>query len=101
MLSVLEGIENYPLIRTPGREYLLLVGGLEALRRYADIHIMGPNIWWPDDRAWCVATEVDLDSTYVGGSAGCIRSLLDHPALEAFPSELADRVDWHSDTINT
>ncbi len=25
-----------------------------------------PNLWWPDDRAWCVATEIDLAWTYVG-----------------------------------
>ena len=26
-----------------------------------------PNLWWPDDRAWCVASEIDLDYTLVGG----------------------------------
>ena len=25
-----------------------------------------PNIWWPEDRAWCVATEVDFPCTYLG-----------------------------------
>jgi hypothetical protein len=29
--------------------------------------LSGPNPWWPEDRAWCVATEIDLPYTYVGG----------------------------------
>ena len=35
-----------------------------------------PNIIWPDDRAWCVATEIDLDSTYLGGSMELIEAVL-------------------------
>jgi hypothetical protein len=42
-----------------------------------------PNLWWPDDRAWCVATEIDDHSTYVGGSAGCIDAILQTSTLEA------------------
>ena len=100
MFTILEGIENYPSIKVPAREYLLLKGHLEALRRYFDLDIMGPNIWWPDDRAWCVATEVDLDSTFVGGSAECVEALLAHPALEVFHAEPSDGCDWDSDRIN-
>ena len=59
-----------------------------------------PNIWWPDDRAWCVATEIDLQSTYVGGPVACIRAILDNPNLEAYPVNPEDRADFGSDTIN-
>jgi hypothetical protein len=34
-----------------------------------------PNLWWPKDRAWCVATEIDFESTYVGGSAACVQAI--------------------------
>jgi hypothetical protein len=100
MFSILEGIEDYPLIKVPGREYLLLAGRLEALRSYQGLDIMGPNIWWPDDGAWCVATEVDLLSTFVGGTQACIDALLVHPSLEAYPAEFPGRVDGGADTIN-
>jgi hypothetical protein len=33
-----------------------------------DDQIRSPNQWWPQDRAWCVASEIDLDSTLVAGS---------------------------------
>ena len=90
-----------PRVKTEGRDYILFSGGLDA----ADTFIKYPdnqslNIWWPGDRAWCVATEIDLQSTYVGGSAACIEAVLDHPALEAFPVRPEDRVDFGSDTIN-
>ncbi len=42
-----------------------------------------PNLWWPYDRAWCVATEIDDQSTYVGGSRGCIEAILQTSVLEA------------------
>ena len=32
------------------------------------------NAWWPADRAWFVATDVDLVTTYVGGSAALVAS---------------------------
>lgn len=58
------------------------------------------NLFWPGDRAWCVATEIDLDSTYVGGSVELIADLLADPRLEAFPAEVTDDVTAGSDEIN-
>jgi len=43
-----------------------------------------PNLWWPNDRAWFVATEIDLVSTYVGGRADLVRAIVASPDLEAF-----------------
>ena len=45
------------------------------------------NLWWPDDHAWCVATEIDHDSTYIGASEACIEELLANPDLETVPVE--------------
>jgi hypothetical protein len=50
-----------------------------------------PNLWWPDDRSWCVATEVDFSWTYVGGSHALIERVLADPALEARPTQSSDR----------
>ena len=51
-------------VRLPARDYLLFTGPVEEAAGWED----GPNLWWPDDRAWCVASEIDLDYTLVGGS---------------------------------
>jgi hypothetical protein len=50
------------------------------------------NLWWPADRAWCVATDIDLMSSYVGGSAACIDELLATPGLEVTRAGPDDRV---------
>ena len=101
-LPMLDGHESLPSVRTPGREYFLVRGAVSAVGLFRSHMFLdgGPNIWWPDDRAWCVATEVDLDSTYVGGSADCIARLLAHPDLEAFPAESDDDVSAGADTLN-
>jgi hypothetical protein len=59
-----------------------------------------PNLWWPDDRAWCVATEIDGYSTYVGGSARCVDAILSDQRLEALPSSTDLRFDLWSDRVN-
>jgi len=43
----------------------------------------GPNLWWPDDRAWCVASEIDLDETFVGGTRTLIDDILAREDLGA------------------
>lgn len=69
-------------------EYYLYTGAL------ADVGTLrpGPGIWWPEDRAWFVASDVDLDSTYIGGPAALADQLLNHPHLEALPAEPGDSV---------
>jgi hypothetical protein len=58
------------------------------------------SLWWPADRAWFVATDIDLVTTYVGGSTACIRDLLAHPGLEAAQVPRDQRITWDADTIN-
>ncbi len=50
------------------------------------------NIWWPDDRAWCVGTEIDLMSSHVGGSQACIADLVSEESLEVLPVSVNQRV---------
>jgi hypothetical protein len=59
-----------------------------------------PTLIWPADRAWFVAGDVDLDSTYVGGSAALVMALLERPGLEVWPVEPGDDVSIGSDSIN-
>lgn len=101
-LYALDGYDpdTYPHVKSPGREYLLFKGPLDDLPKLGSSGGDDPTMWWPDDRAWFVATEIDLDSTYVGGSAECIAAIMGEQQLETFPASLDDRVDWGSDTIN-
>jgi hypothetical protein len=63
-------------------------------------HLEGPNLWWPDDRSWCVASEIDFPYTYVGGSKPLIEDILADPALEALPSAPHHGVTAFSDKVN-
>ena len=93
---------NAPLVRTPDRDYLLFQGPLDAVKSFIDTPgwMESPNIWWPADQAWCVATEIDLFDTYVGGSEACIDAILARPDLETLPTTIDARVDLGADTIN-
>ena len=91
-------------VRAPGRDYLLFRGPIDAIMTFLarDGPFWGhsPNIWWPEDRAWCVATGIDLYDTYVGGSVECIEAIMSNPDLEALPTTIDARLDLHGDTIN-
>lgn len=94
-----------PRIHTAERDYLLFHSNLETVGALADAGGPGawgqsPNLWWPQDRTWCVATEIDSYDTYIGGSPDCIARILQCPALEALPTTIATRIDAGSDTIN-
>ncbi|MER5384602.1 hypothetical protein ABT040_30795 [Streptomyces sp. NPDC002688] len=97
-----EGYGHYawggvPVFRTPGRDEILLSGPLDD----ADSPQRGshegvpeiPDLWWPEDRTWCVGGDVDLVSTYVGGTAACVVDLLATPALEAYELDPTSLVD--------
>ena len=90
-------------LKLPNRGYYLATGPLEAaLDTVYGVRwdYQSASIWWPDDRAWCVATEIDLDWTYVGGSKECVAAVLSSAALEALPAQLSDGVAYDSDPIN-
>lgn len=69
----------------PLRSYLVFRAPLSALMSWAGTAFLCPNLWWPQDREWCVAGDTDLVSTFVGGSHDCIRSLLGSEDLESVP----------------
>jgi hypothetical protein len=79
------------------RSYLLFTGSVADAVGWED----GPNIWWPEDRAWCIASEIDHPYSYVGGSNELVEEVLAEPELEALPAQLEDPVTYDSDTINS
>lgn len=84
-------------VRMPGRDYMLFTGSVDQ----AEGWLSGPNLWWPEDRAWCVASEIDLPYTYVGGTRRLIGDILADPALEALPATIHDRITADADRINS
>jgi hypothetical protein len=90
----------------PGRAYHLFTGPLEDARRLgwwptADWFVpRSPNLFWPEDRRWCVACEIDFDSTLVAGPVSLIHGILHHDDLEAWPIDPHDSLTCNGDTIN-
>jgi hypothetical protein len=92
---------SLPEVFLPERPYLLLEGPLDAAGELAmTLYDQSPSLFWPDDHAWLVATDVDLDSTYLGGSVALARDLLAAGHLEAVPASVTDPVLADSDDVN-
>jgi len=82
-----------PKFAIPGRTCLLLHGDIaDVLHTLSSVDwiYLAPSLWWPEDRAWCVATDIDFTWTYIGGTRECIREVLVDPELEALPTNPAE-----------
>jgi hypothetical protein len=90
--TVVLGPRAYRLIRGPV--------ALAAANFAAEPAEQGPSVWFPADRAWCVVTDIDLMSTYIGGSAAAVAAVLDDEGIEAWPADPADPVTPDSDPVN-
>jgi hypothetical protein len=96
-------VENLPILPLPGsRDVVLLRGAVsDATRNLApEPHEQSASIWWPADRAWCVVTDIDLMSTYVGGTVACIADLIAAPGLEVAPAAPEHPVGPGDDPVN-
>ncbi|MEV4901778.1 hypothetical protein AB0K08_10605 [Citricoccus sp. NPDC055426] len=95
------------------REYLLVADDGTRLRRPEwprAVHpafdagdrteYQSPNLAWPRDRAWALASEIDVDSTLVAGSADLIRAICTHPGLEAVAVRPDTDLTVFADTVN-
>ena len=90
--------DSVPRLHLPGRDYYLVHGRVrDAVRTLGSC---GPNLWWPQDRAWFVVSEIDLMSTYVGSSTAAALALSACAALEVIDTADSRRVAWDSDHIN-
>ena len=94
-------------VALPGRNYVLFGGPLDAA---LDVGYwptpnwflpQSPSIFWPDDMSWCVATEIDLFCTYVGGSRALIDDLLADQRLEVWEAHLGDPIAYDTDVLNS
>ncbi len=106
-------VELQPLLKLPhGRDYIVLAGALAAVNQIRYGRMMrpphslehmrraAPNLIWPADHTWLVASEVDFDSTLVGGSAKLIDAIIQSPLLEAWTVDAATSLAANADQIN-
>ncbi len=86
-----EAVRQGPLLHLPNRDYLCYTGPVEAIIAPANLgRDQTANLAWPADRAWFVASEIDLLWTYVGGSAALVDAVLSDGRLEALPASPTD-----------
>jgi hypothetical protein len=90
-----------PTVSLPNREYFLYRGPIDVVPRFEHLpwHLQTPNMWWPEDRAWFVATEIDFDSTLVACTRACGAALLGSD-LEVIEVSSETRLDIDGDTVN-
>jgi hypothetical protein len=97
------------VVALPHRDYGLIEAPLSfatSLDAVSDGWHSTANLWWPEDHAWCVASEIDHRWTYVGGSSELISRILADERLEALPASPEDPSSlvisgWLSDVVDT
>jgi hypothetical protein len=77
-----------PRVKLPHRDYILYRGPIESAVGWPD----GPNLWWPEDRAWCVASEIDLARTYIGATVEAITAVVADRQTNALPASLDEAI---------
>ena len=88
-----------------GRPYFLGTGPLKVVTEISGGSVLDrPGVpvamWWPTDRSWFVASEIDFDSTLVGGSPELRDALVGHEQLEALEVPPEGDLSLNGDTIN-
>ncbi|MCU1530087.1 MAG: hypothetical protein JWP75_3850 [Frondihabitans sp.] len=94
--GILPSAPEAPLLELPDRDYYLAAATLQSLGDLAEHDhdlASGIQLIWPAGHEWLVASEIDFDSTIVGGSRGLIQRIVDHPGLEAFVVHEHDHFD--------
>ena len=84
--SLPDGIMESGRLSLPNRNYLLMNGPItEASNlgyQFSNFPSMqSPNLMWPRDQAWVLASEIDFDVTLIGGSSDLVDAILQIPHL--------------------
>jgi hypothetical protein len=102
-------VARLPRFEHPNRSYLLGRGPIGVAcaldtqpLRPGSWQTLGltPQLWWPEDRAWVVASEIDFDSTIVATTVAGAEVLLDCEGPEALLVPSDGRLDEGGDEIN-
>jgi hypothetical protein len=86
--------ERAPRVGLEHRNCFLFRGPVSAGTAFrSKAWFQSPTLWWPTDRAWCVASELDIFSTYVAGTPASLRALMGHPSLEVLECTAEQEID--------
>jgi hypothetical protein len=66
----------------------------------AEGFVQSPNLWWPADHAWFVASEIDYDSTIIAGSEAMAHDLLADPDIECLVVSPDTSLRANADVVN-
>ncbi|MCD2191631.1 hypothetical protein [Actinomycetospora soli] len=103
-LPVPAKVRDGPRARRPHRGYVLYTGGLGDALVLGDLDYPWrhrtpipaittevPDLWWPESRAWFVASDTDLEHcTYLGGTRVLVDQVVAEPRLDATPVDPCD-----------
>jgi hypothetical protein len=81
---------NGPRVSIPARDYLLFRGPLTQAGQWGAAELVpgrarpinSPNLIWPADHSWFVATEIDLPWTGIAGSTNLVQDLIADESLD-------------------
>jgi hypothetical protein len=86
--------ERAPRVMLEHRNCLLFRGPVRAATAFrSEPWFQSPTLWWPTDGAWCVASELDIYSTYVAAAPAAIQALIANPDLEVLACTADQEVD--------
>jgi hypothetical protein len=86
--------EGAPRVALEHRDCLLFHGPVSAATAFrSEPWFQSATLWWPEDRAWCVASELDIYSTYVAGTPSAVHELVEHPELEVLSCTAEQDID--------
>lgn len=88
-------LDGVPRLELPDRTYLLVEGGEHAvgnLRYPGYAEWRNPDLVWPGDRSWLIATDVDFWSLYVAGPPALVDEVLEGHRPGAEPVSRHDRL---------
>jgi hypothetical protein len=89
-----------PQVVIPARKYFLFRGPLRDAGSWPTRDgepISTPNLLWPADRTWFLATEIDQPWTGIGGSAALVSELLADDRLDAVPATASPALPYGRD----
>lgn len=91
---------SYFLFDTAPRIYVAADWVNEAPWHHMPESPQSPGILWPSDHSWVLVSEIDFDSTVVGGSRELIGALVQDPAIEAMVLQEGADLGWDADIPN-
>jgi hypothetical protein len=103
-------VVNGPRLELPGRAHFLFSvapigfaspGWVRTAPWTLDAHWpQSPSLIWPADRAWTLVTEIDFDSTIIGGTQNLISQIVADPGIEALQIPEGADLTWDADEPN-